>query len=265
METVAEGKSLREEVRDSIAAAATTSLADRLLAEFDELNKRYYLGDFRPSELSGGRFSEATFRICQQVCFGNHTPLGKKLPNTDDLLRKLEQTPSSSADDTFRVHIPRSLRLIYDLRNKRDVAHLGTGVSPNFSDASLVLACASWVVSEIVRVCHKCDVSTAQSIVNSLVQRRTPLIWTEGDIVRVLDPSLPYKDKVLLILHHLQPEWVEESRLFEWVEYSNASAFRKNVLGALHDEALIHFKDEKVKILPTGNAYVEQKLQKTEN
>jgi hypothetical protein len=265
VEKVAGGKSLRDEVRDSIAAAATTNLADRLLAEFDELNKRYYLGDFRPSELSGGRFSEAAFRTCQQVCFGNHTPLGKKLANTDDLVRKLEQTPSSSADDTFRVHIPRSLRLIYDLRNKRDVAHLGTGVNPNFSDASLVLACASWVVSEIVRVCHRCDVNTAQSIVNSLVQRRTPLIWTEGDIVRVLNPSLSYKDKVLLILYHLQPEWVDDGRLFEWVEYSNASAFRKKVLSALHGEAMIHFKDGKAKILPPGSAYVEQELRKTEN
>ncbi len=261
---MAGGKSLRDEVRDSIAAAATTSLADRLLAEFDELNNRYYLGDFRPSELSGGRFSEATFRICQQVCFGNHTPLGKKLPNTDDLLRKLEQTPSSSADDTFRVHIPRSLRLIYDLRSKRDVAHLGTGVSPNFSDASLVLACASWVVSEIVRVCHQCDVSTAQSIVDSLIQRRSPLIWTEGDIVRVLNPSLSYADKVLLILYHLQPEWVQEGQLFGWVEYSNPTDFRNKVLRKLHAKALIHHADGKAKILPPGNIHVEQQLRKTD-
>ena len=261
---MATGKSPREEIRDSIAKAATSGLADKLLEEFDELNRRYYLADFRPSELSGGRFSEASFRICEQVCFGKHTPVKKKLPNVDELVRRLEQTASSLADDTFRLHIPRSLRLIYDLRNKRDVAHLGEGVSPNFTDASLVLACASWVVSEIVRVCHQCDVNTAQSIVDSLIQRRSPLIWTEGDIVRVLKPSLSYADKVLLILHHLQPDWVQEGQLFGWVEYSNPTDFRNKVLRKLHAKALIHYAGGKAKILPPGNVYVEQQLRKTD-
>jgi hypothetical protein len=65
----------RTEILTSIAAAATQELAERLLAEFEELTRRFHLGDFRPSELSGGRFSEAAFRICQQVCSGKHTPL----------------------------------------------------------------------------------------------------------------------------------------------------------------------------------------------
>lgn len=251
---------LRTEVQASISATATTQLADCLLEEFDELNHRFYLGDFRPSELSGARFSEAAFRICQQVCLGTHTPIGKSLPTIDKLLDQLAQTPSASADDAFRLHIPRTLRLIYDLRNKRDVAHLGHGVSPNFSDASLVLSTASWVVAEIVRTSHQCDIETAQTIVDSLVQRRTPLIWLEGDIVRVLDSEMAYQDQVLLILHHFQPEWISEGKLFGWVEYSNASAFRKNVLQKLHKSALIHFKEGQAKILPTGNSYVENEL-----
>jgi hypothetical protein len=252
--------SIRAEVHASISAISTDKLADSLLEEFDELNHRYYLGDFRPSELSGARFSEAAFRICQHVCSGTHTPIGKKLPRIDHLIEQLGQTPSSAADDSFRIHIPRTLGLIYDFRNKRDVAHLGHGVSPNFSDASLVLSNASWVVAEIVRISHQCDIETAQTIVDSLIQRRTPMIWSEGDFVRVLDPEMPYQDQVLLILHHFQPEWLTEDQLFEWVEYSNQSAFRKNVLLKLHKSALIHFKDGKAKILPTGNSYVETEL-----
>jgi hypothetical protein len=123
-----------------------------------------------------------------------------------------------------------------------------------------VLSNTSWILAEIVRIGHQCDIQTAQSIVDNLVQRRTSLIWTDGDIVRVLRPDLPYKDQVLIILHHLQPMWISEQQLFEWVKYSNLSAFRRNVINKLYDDAFIHCKDGKATILPPGNTYVDSKL-----
>jgi hypothetical protein len=191
------------------------------------------------------------------VCTRKHTPLGRKLPNIDQILKDLEQVPSANADDSFRLHIPRTIRLIYDLRNKRDVAHLGAGVSPNFTDASLILACASWVVAEIVRISHKCEIATAQRIVDGLVQRRVPLLWTEDDIVRVLKPSLTFGDKTLVILNHFHPEWVSDADLFRWVEYSNITHYQTKVLDVLHAKALIHHAGERSKILPPGIKYVE--------
>lgn len=256
-----ENKKTRNEVRDSIAAAATDELADELLDEFDEISKRFSLGDYRPTELSGGRFGESAFRICQYACTGSYTPLNKKLPRIDKLVSQLENTPVTSADDTFRIHIPRTLRLIYDLRSKRDVAHLRTDISPNFPDSSLVLTCAAWVVAEVVRIFHKCNSDTAQTIVDNLVVRRTPLIWEEAELVRVLDPSLPYANQVLIILHHFQPNWVENNKLFDSIGYSNVSVFRE-LLSNLHKKALIHDDGFKCKILPPGNARVEEILKK---
>jgi hypothetical protein len=252
--------STREEIRSSIEALASADLANAILIEYDELTRRFDLRDFQPSELNGGRFAEAAFRICQQVCTSGSTAIGRTLPGVDQLLRTLEQTPSKGIDDTFRLHIPRTLRLIYDLRNKRDVAHLGAGVSPNYADAALVLNCASWVLAEVVRVSHKCDVQTAQVIVDNLAERRTSLIWEENEVIRVLRPGLPYRDQVLLILHHLQPNWVDDHKLFKWVEYSTLTAFRKNVLTKLHKDAEIFYKDQTAKILPPGNTYVENTL-----
>lgn len=248
----------QEEVRTGLVALAGEELALQALGEFDELCQRFDLGDFRPSELSGARFSEAVFRICQMVCFGTYLPLGKPLPKIDQLIKDFEQVPVSKASDTFRLHIPRTLRLIYDLRNKRDVAHLGNGVSPNFPDASLVLTCASWVMAEIIRISHDCGIQEAQVVVDNLIERRTSMLWSEGNVIRVLDPNHSYRDKVLLILHHLQPEWINAQKLFDWVEYSNPSAFRKNILKRLHDEAMVHFEDDRVRILPPGNNYVEK-------
>jgi hypothetical protein len=250
------------DVRASVKALCTDELTEELLREFQELNERFYLADFRPSELSGARFSEVVFRICQYICLGSYTPLGKTLPRTDLLLETLEKVQSSQQTDSFRIHIPRTLRLIYDFRSKRDVAHLGKGVSPNVADATLVLVCSSWILAEIVRLGHKCDISVAQAMVDDLVDRRTPLLWAEDDVVRVLDPALSYADKVLLLLHHFQPERVSDKKLFSWIEYSNFSAFQKNILRQLHADALIDYRDGKAVILPPGNVKIEKMIKK---
>jgi hypothetical protein len=245
------------DVRGSLLAIAPHELAEALLREFQELNERFYLGDFRPSELSGARYSEAALRICQHVCLSSYTPLGKSLPGLDKLLPQFELTPSSSAKDSFRIHVPRACRTIYDFRSKRDVAHLGVGVSPNVADASLVLSVVSWVMAEFVRIGYKSDIATAQRLVDNLVQRRTPLLWRDEDIVRVLDPKLTYTEQVLLVLHHFQPERVEDRLLFKWLEYSRFSDLQSKVLRPLHQKAHIDYRNRAARILPPGNVFIE--------
>ena len=251
---------LATQVRASLLSICPAELVDRVLHEFQELNDRFYISDFRPSELSGARFSEAAIRICQHVCSPPYTALGKTLPGLDKLLPALEGSASSPAKDPFRIHIPRAVRLIYDFRSKRDVAHLGKGVSPNFADASLVLGCASWILAEMVRVGHQCDIATAQAMVDELVERRTPLLWSEGDVTRVLDPELKYPHQVLLVLHHFAPDRVEDKKLFDWIEYSAFSDFRSKVLRPLHEKALIDYRNGAAVILPPGNALIERIL-----
>lgn len=252
--------SISDIAKNSITVLGSRELAEELIKEFDEINQRFLAADFRPSELGGGRFSEVAFRVCQQQCKGSYTPVGSILSRVDRLIQELENAPSSGIDDTFRIHVPRSLRLLYDLRNKRDVAHLGVGVSPNLADSSLVIGCAAWVMAEFVRVGHQCDATEAQRIVDSLVQRRIPLVWADGDVVRVLRPALSYRDKTLLILYHFHPDMVTPRQLFEWVGYSKYSKYQTSVLQTLHDDALIHWRETDVRLLPPGLQYVESQI-----
>ena len=112
--------------------------------------------------------------------------------------RSLENKKSSPR--SFQILIPRLLPALFEIRNNRGVGHVGGDVDPNHMDSTAVLSMASWVMAEIVRVFHNVDLSDAQTLVDSLVERRIPLVWQSGNIKRVLDPSMGLKDQILLLI-----------------------------------------------------------------
>ena len=111
-----------------VSQGVPQDLVEEVLQAYAEAKRRYFLGDHRPQEVEGGRFSEAVFRVLQHACAGKFTPVGKNLPKVDVLLTTFEN--AAGQPDSIRLHIPRTLKLIYDIRNKRDVAHLGDGIDP---------------------------------------------------------------------------------------------------------------------------------------
>ena len=66
----------------------------------------------------------------------------------------LQNLPSSAQPDSIRLHIPRALRMVYDIRNKRDAAHLANGIDPNLQDSTLVISVLDWVLAELIRLHH---------------------------------------------------------------------------------------------------------------
>src|SRR5437016_6418429 len=102
----------RQRALAGITALAGKDLAERLLAEYDEILQRFAAGDHRPTELSGGRFAEAAYRICQVACQLPMTPLGRQLTRSDQLCAQLENVSSAIANESYRIHIPRALRTI---------------------------------------------------------------------------------------------------------------------------------------------------------
>src|SRR5438046_5468815 len=97
-----------------VSKGIPVGLVDGVLDAYVEAKRRYHLGDQRPQAIEGGRFSEAVFRVLQHVSGLAVTPSGKTLPTVDSLLTRFEN--SGSTLDSVRLHIPRTLRLIYDIR-----------------------------------------------------------------------------------------------------------------------------------------------------
>ena len=151
------------------------SLVDQLLETYVEQKRRFHLGDHRPQAVEGGRFCEAGFRIVQHECGLTVTPLSKNLPGiSDSTLAQFEN--ATNAPDSARFHIPRALKSIYNIRNKRDAAHLADGIDPNLQDATLIMANMDWVMAELVRLHHGVPASEAQQIIEDLVTREVPAV-----------------------------------------------------------------------------------------
>jgi hypothetical protein len=142
------------------------------------------------------------------------------------------------------------------------VGHIGGDVDPNYMDAASVLAMSSWVMAELIRVFHNVSITDAQNAVDTIVERRLPIVWTDGDIRRVLKPDLNLKDHIMLLVGSCSSD-VSLDELFKWTDYHNKSHFTMT-LRKLHKSRFLELDEtnSKVKILPPGSDYVEELIQK---
>jgi len=192
-----------------VASGIPEPLVGEILASYEEAKRRFHLGDHRPQAVEGGRFTEGVFRILQHFIGLDVTPLGKTLPSVDKLI---VQFANSGNDDSERVHIPRTLRLLYDIRNKRDAAHLADGIDANLQDATLVIANMDWVMAELVRKSHAIDADSAAAMIQDLVTKEV-LAVQEIHGQPVILSDLQPRDQALLMVYRAGSDGVDVDTL----------------------------------------------------
>lgn len=240
-------------------AQLPTQLRRDLLDAFREIVTNFSQRRWEPAELNGGKLSEAAYSICKGIAENNMPARAEKPKNMVAACQGLEK--HTNAPRSVRIQIPRMIQALYEIRNNRNVGHVGGDVDPNHMDAVSVLQMSKWIVAELVRVLHQMTVDAASELVDALVEREVPLVWKVGDKRRVLDPKMSMKDKTLLLLHGATGP-VAEADIFEWVEHSNSTYYRRDILRRAHKEKLLEYDAEArtVTISPSGVAYVEENL-----
>lgn len=250
--------------KNQVAAVLKPQLPDdivtNLLDEYDEIKHHLAFRRFRPSELNGGRFAECVVRLLNYVHSGNYTPFGTSLGNGAAKVIHNQIESNSTLCDLLRFFIPRIAWTMMDIRNRRDVGHVGGDVDPNLADFLLVGRMADWILTEILRIYYSCSMDTAQKIVDGLNEIQVPIVVEIDGFVRIQNTKLDFSQKTLVIMYHKHPSKVKDVALIKWTEYSNASVFKKSVLGKLHSNALIHYMDGSCALLPQGIAYVEKNI-----
>lgn len=235
-------------------------LVNKLLHHYSRIKENYLLERHEPSELNGGKFCEVVYRLIEYKLRDDYSPLDKHIPNLIGKLRDIENEPKDKLNKTLRIHFPRVLVSIYNIRNKRGVGHLDGKVSPNKMDSTIICSSSDWIIGELLRLYHTGDADTAQSLIDALVEINYYLVHEEEGIKRVLHPDLGYKSSILLLLSNEYPDWVDVEALSKWIEPSSEYYFKTTILERLHNDRSIEFDQEnmKCKILPTGLKFVEK-------
>jgi hypothetical protein len=237
-------------------------MVTKLEGSYNEIKRNFREGRYEPSELNGGKFCEAIYRILEWHTSPTkrYTPFGTSIRDFGKSLKRFEGL--TRFPDSVRFHIPKILDVLYGIRNRRGVGHLGGDVDPNYMDAVLVVSASDWVMAELVRIFHGLNTEQAEVLVRDLVTKRLPIVWDLGSIKRVLAPNLDFKTKVLILLYHEDPKQVKESDLVNWVEHSNSTVFRRDILLPSHKDRLIEYDEiqRMVAISPLGRKFVEENV-----
>lgn len=228
-------------------------LRDPLLKEYESIVQNYSEHRWSPSELSGGRFCEIVYTIIDGYGSGTYLVIPNKPQNFVAACKNLEQR--NSVPHSFKILIPRLLPALYDVRNNRGVGHVGGDVDANHMDAIFVLSSCNWIMAELVRVYHNFSTDDAQRLVDTLVERRIPLVWEGDNIRRVLDPGLSLRHQTLLLLSTTPTGTVSTSDLYDWTGYQNRAYFRK-LLREMHGQRVLELSadEQRAQILPPGSA-----------
>lgn len=247
---------MRAAIEAQLSATIDSTLVRELLDAHSEARRNFHLGGLRLSAVEGGRFCEAAFRILEQVTTGAWTPIGKQI-DTEKLIDKLRNLPSSAAPESVRLHIPRALRLVYDIRNKRDAAHLADGIDPNVQDATLVVSTINWILAEFLRLYHKVSADEAHKLVDDIVRRTVPIIQDFSGALKVLNPKLGASEYCLVLLYHRGALGASYSELESWVRPSMRANLRRTLRQLEDRRAFVHSSGDRFLITQAGERGVE--------
>lgn len=240
-------------------SAIPDALRTPLIGEYTEIANNFMERRWAPAELSGGRFCEVVYTILHGYAQSAYASASTKPANFVNACRALEN--SSGMPRSFQILIPRMLPALYEIRNNRNVGHVGSDVNPDYMDSSAVLAMASWIMAELIRVFHNVTTAEAQAVVDALSERRMPLVWKSGSIRRVLRTDLKLKDQILLLIASTTGR-VTSDDVFNWTGYGKRVYFNR-LLVKLHDQRFLEYRKDTqdVEILPPGSDYISRMLQ----
>ena len=237
--------------RSFIEGGLPSDLTAALLDEYEENRRRYFLGDYAPGAVNGGRFCEAATRVVQFLGADDHVPLDSEI-KVDRALTRIEN--DLTLEEALRLHIPRAIRLIYGVRNKRNTGHLNGGVDPSRQDATLIVGVLDWILAELVRVIHGVTAEEAQQLITGIVTKEIPLVAVyNGKPVLLRD--LTHLEHLMVILYWANAESVSRADLRRWLP-ERVTSHLSRLLNSAEKSHYAHLDGDDVFLTQVGSRYV---------
>lgn len=254
------------DVKRNLSSRLAPEFAEELVETYVKCRRAYRRGlvdrDWVDCLTQAGQFCEAVVAaIHQLVTTTLSDPSGEILDLNqiyfDDVIRRLPQIPNKTPEqESLILLMPKAAQAVYQLRSKKRAAHLKK-TRLNFLDAIFTVQTCTWLLGELIRICHSDDEQIIRAHIQTLSEREYPFLdIIEGDIV-VLARKLPTLDQILLLLLGAPGNKAEEKVII------NSLRHLKQVRQRMHDgdrAGLLYRKEGVVHLTSTGAARIERKL-----
>lgn len=174
-------------------------LSKELLEDYSRLKEAEIQGKHDHVGQIAGKYFETVVKILLKTRKGiNPSAKGIKFEKACNEL--LQESKTTIDDEILTLLLPLVLKGGYAIRNKKRVSH-ARGINPDFMDSRYLCCLADWVMAELLRIYHSKDNKNIQSIINSIVERKIPMLQDiNGDKV-LLDQKVSASFANLLVIY----------------------------------------------------------------
>lgn len=213
-------------LRADLAKVVDPTFADLVVTTYLEMQQRYFVEDWQPTELDGGRFCEAVARAIYQIDSGNisHSKLpgavAEYMLDTDKSGKPLSVPHTHALDVKDRNHFCKVLQTVYKFRSDRGAVHISPQYTANHLDAAMIVANVKWLFAEFLRLSWKKDRNEIAVLIEAILEFEHPLIHVLDGEPLVLSESLSAPEEVLILLRREGERGLTREHLRHFVKAS---------------------------------------------
>lgn len=245
-----------QQISDGLSKSIDKTLIIELLKEYRLAKRSHYLQDWEKSILHASKFSEITLAILKNVIDKDVIDINNihfSLLCKSILGRKKE----SGEEEILMLAIPTTARSIYNIRNKKRVAHV-KAINPDLIDSQYCISACDWILAELVMLYLKSGPKEVNTIIHSLIDKKVPFVeqFEDGSLI-VLEEGLTFKEEFMVALYQLNARMSKKELTRILKTYSQKiHVTAKN----LEDEKLVHINDDGVMLTSKGIKFAENQI-----
>jgi hypothetical protein len=176
-------------------------LARIAVESYVQMQNRFLVGDWKPSELDGGALCEAVSRCLFQLDTGRISHKKSVAEVRSFLLDEKGVNPHRILPKD-RKHICNAIQVAYKFRSDRGVAHISKEYDANLMDSMLIVHLGKWVLAEFLRLAWNKDRNVIAEVISRLVQIEHALIHELDGVPLVLATHLTAQEEILMLINH---------------------------------------------------------------
>ncbi len=234
-------------------------LARLVVENYVEMQNRFLIGDWKPSELNGGALCEGVSRCLYQLDTGRVSHK-KSVGQIRAYLLDLKSPNSHNLNSKDRNHISKAIELVYKFRSARGVAHISKEYNANYMDSMMIVHTCKWIFSEFLRLAWDKDEKIIAETIEQIVQIEHSLIHELEGKPLVLVKKISARNEIPLLLNHASNNALSRSNIHKQVAFHSKSNINTTLSNMLKNKEIRTSVDGEIVLTPIGQKVVIEQI-----